>query len=143
MIDLCGFYFRPEGDGFLCGIARSEHDDPECNDFAVPPALFDDNLWPLLAARVRAVEPVRLLSSGASQYDVNTLDRNVILGLHPEVENLLFANGFSGHGVQQTQAVGRALAEWVDFGAWRGLYLSAFGWQRVLEGRPLRELNVV
>jgi glycine/D-amino acid oxidase-like deaminating enzyme len=138
-----GLYFRPEGRGFLCGIAPAEHEDPECFDFEVPLALFEQRLWPMLAELVQGFEAARLLSSWAGHYDVNTLDHNLILGAHPEVDNLLFANGFSGHGVQQAPAVGRALSELVVFGGYRTLDLSAFGWQRVLQGRPLRELNVV
>jgi FAD-dependent oxidoreductase domain-containing protein 1 len=63
--------------------------------------------------------------------------------VHPQVDHLLFANGFSGHGLQHAPAVGRALAELVQHGAYRTLDISALGWQRVLQGRPLRELNVV
>lgn len=143
VIDPSGLYFRPEGTGFLCGVAPPEHEDPECFDFEVPPALFEEQLWPALARRVPGFEAARLVSSWAGHYDVNLLDHNVILGPHPEVDNLLFANGFSGHGVQQAPGVGRALAEWVTTGGWRSLDLSAFGWARVLANRPLRELNVV
>jgi len=143
VIDPGGLYFRPEGDGYLCGIAPPENEDPECFDFEVPVSMFEERLWPMLAARVPGFEAARLVSSWAGHYDLNTFDHNVILGPHPEVDNLLFANGFSGHGVQQAPAVGRALAEWITFGGWRSLDLSAFGWRRVLEGRPLRELNVV
>ena len=95
------------------------------------------------ALRVPGFEAARLVSAWAGHYDVNTLDHNVILGAHPDVDNLLFANGFSGHGLQQAPAVGRALSELVTFGGYRALDLSAFGWRRVLEDRPLRELNVV
>jgi FAD-dependent oxidoreductase domain-containing protein 1 len=143
VIDPSGLYFRPEGAGFLCGIAPGEDDDPECSDFDVPHALFEDRLWPLLAARVPGFEAARLLGAWAGHYDVNTFDNNLILGAHAAVDNLLFANGFSGHGLQQSPAVGRALSELVTFGGYRTLDLSAFGWQRVLAGRPLRELNVV
>ena len=143
VIDPCGLYFRPEGAGFICGIAPPESDDPPSADFDVPYALWDDVLWPALAARVPGFEAARLVSAWAGHYDVNTFDHNVILGAHPAVDNLLFANGFSGHGLQQAPAVGRALAELVAFGGYRALDLSAFGWQRVLEDRPLRELNVV
>jgi glycine/D-amino acid oxidase-like deaminating enzyme len=143
VIDPGGLYFRPEGAGFLCGIAPPEHDDPECHDFDVPARLFEDELWPMLAERVPAFEAARLLSNWAGHYDVNTLDHNVILGAHPAIDNLLFANGFSGHGVQQAPAVGRALSELVVDGGYRTLDLSRLGWQRVLDGRPLRELNVV
>ena len=143
VIDPSGLYFRPEGSGFLCGIAPPAEDDPDSDDFDVPPEMFETQLWPLLAARVPAFEAARLHSAWAGHYDVNLLDHNVILGPHPDIGNLLFANGFSGHGVQQAPAVGRALSEWVAFGGYRSLDLSAFGWQRVLEGRPLLELNVV
>ncbi len=84
-----------------------------------------------------------MVNAWAGHYDINTFDRNVILGAHPDVDNLLFANDFSGHGLQQSAAVGRALSELVTFGAYRTLALSTFGWRRVLEGRPLRELKVV
>lgn len=143
VIDPTGLYFRPEGTGFLCGIAPPEHEDPESHDFEVPLHWWEDRLWPALARRVPGFEAARLLSAWAGHYDVNTLDHNTIVGAHPEVDNLLFANGFSGHGLQQSPAVGRALAELVLHGGYRSLDLSALGWQRVLEGRPLRELNVV
>ena len=143
VIDPSGLYFRPEGAGFICGIAPPEEHDPPSTDFDVPYALWDDVLWPALAARVPAFEAARMVSAWAGHYDVNTLDHNVILGAHPDVDNLLFANGFSGHGLQQSPAIGRALSELVTFGGYRTLDLSTFGWQRVLDGRPLRELNVV
>ena len=143
VIDPSGLYFRPEGQGFLCGIAPAQSEDPECNDFEVPHGWFEERLWPLLARRVPGFEAARVLSSWAGHYDVNVLDHNVILGPHPEVSNLLFANGFSGHGLQQSPAVGRALMERVVHGGYRSLDLGLLGWQRVLENRPLRELNVV
>lgn len=143
VVDPSGAYFRPEGNGFICGISPPEDQDPECFDFEVQHALFDEVLWPTLAARVPGFEAARVQNAWAGHYDVNTLDHNVILGAHPEVDNLLFANGFSGHGMQQAAAVGRALSELVAFGEYRSLDLTAFGWQRVLENRPLLEINVV
>ena len=109
----------------------------------MPPDWFEQELWPLLARRVPGFEALRLESSWAGHYDVNVFDQNVILGLHPEVDNLYFANGFSGHGLQQSPAVGRALMELLVHGGFRTLDLSEFSWARVLEGRPLRELAVV
>ena len=143
VIDPSGAYFRPEGSGFICGISPPEDQDPECFDFEVDHSLFDKVLWPTLAARVPGFEAARVQNAWAGHYDVNTLDHNVILGAHPEVDNLLFANGFSGHGMQQSAAVGRALSELVTFGSYRTLDLSAMGWARVIEQRPLLEINVV
>ena len=143
VIDPGGAYFRPEGAGFVSGIALPEHEDPECFDFDVQHQLFDDVVWPLLAHRVPGFEAARVQRAWAGHYDVNTLDQNLILGLHPELENLYFANGLSGHGMQQSPAVGRALAELLVAGRFETLDLSEFGWSRVLENRPMRETNVV
>lgn len=143
VIDPTGAYFRPEGEGYLCGIAPSPEQDPECHDFEVQHSLFEEVLWPILATRVPGFEALRLQRSWAGHYDMNLLDHNVILGAHPDVENFLFANGFSGHGLQHAPAVGRALSELVAFGEFRTLNLDAFGWHRVLTAQPLREVNVV
>jgi glycine/D-amino acid oxidase-like deaminating enzyme len=143
VIDPTGAYFRPEGEGFICGVAPSPDDDPECFDFEVQHQLFDDVLWPTLAARVPGFEALRVQRSWAGHYDMNVMDHNLILGAHPEVENLLFANGFSGHGLQQSPAVGRALSELVTYGGFRTLDLRAFGWDRVLKNQPLFEINIV
>ncbi len=143
VIDPTGAYFRPEGEGYLCGIAPSPEQDTECDDFEVQHSLFEEVLWPILAARVPGFEALRLQRSWAGHYDMNLLDHNVIVGAHPDVDNFLFANGFSGHGLQQSPAIGRALSELVTFGEFRTLQLEALGWGRVVEGRPLREINVV
>ena len=74
---------------------------------------------------------------------MNLLDHNAILGAHPDVDNFLFANGSSGHGLQHAPAVGCALSELVTFGEFRTLNLDALGWRRVLDAQPLREINVV
>ena len=143
VIDPSGVYFRPEGDGWLCGVAPPEDEDPACEDFEVQHALFDDVIWPVLAARVQGFEALRVKRAWAGHYDVNVLDHNMILGAHPDIPNLLFANGFSGHGLQHSPAVGRGLSELVLQGGFRTLDLSRLGWERVLQDRPLRESNVV
>jgi len=143
VIDPSGAYFRPEGQGFITGIAPPPDQDPECFDFDVQHALFEDVLWPLLAQRVPAFEALRCVHSWAGHYDMNLIDRNVILGPHPDLDNLYFANGFSGHGMQQAPAVGRALSELIVHGGYRTLDLARLGWRRILEGRPIIEKNVV
>ena len=74
-------------------------------------AEFEDEIWPVLAERVPAFEAIKVVNSWAGHYDYCTLDQNVIVGRHPEVGNFLLANGFSGHGLQQSPAIGRALSE--------------------------------
>ena len=82
-------------------------------------------------------------SSWAGHYAVNTLDRNAILGPHPRIANFIFANGFSGHGLQQSPGVGRALSEWVLFGEYRTIDLERFGFHRLASGDLIHEENVV
>lgn len=143
VIDPSGAYFRPEGNGFITGIAPTADNDPESLDFDVQHELFEEVLWPILAHRVPAFEALRNTHSWAGHYDMNTVDQNVILGAHPAVSNLLFANGFSGHGMQQAPAVGRALAELVTHGDYQTLNLSRLGWARILADDPIIEHNVV
>jgi glycine/D-amino acid oxidase-like deaminating enzyme len=143
LIDPTGVYCRPEGELFLCGSAPEAANDPLATDFEVEHALFEDFIWPVLAARVPAFEAIRQARSWAGHYDMNLFDHNAIIGRVPGFDNLLVANGFSGHGLQQAPAVGRGLAELVVEGRYRSLDLSALGYERILENRPLIEKNIV
>jgi FAD-dependent oxidoreductase domain-containing protein 1 len=142
-IDPNGVYFRPEGRSFIGGVSPPEERDPDCLDLEIEYDLFEEVVWPTLAHRVPAFEAIKLQRAWAGLYDYNTLDQNAILGPHPELSNFYAANGFSGHGLQQSPAVGRAIAELIKFGEFRSLDLSRFCYDRVIAGRPLRELNVV
>ncbi|HEY8179037.1 MAG TPA: FAD-binding oxidoreductase [Candidatus Limnocylindria bacterium] len=139
-----GVYFRPEGETWICGYSpRDGEDDPDTLDLEVDRSRFEDFVWPELARRVPAFESVRLLDAWAGHYEVNTLDHNAVIGPHPDMPGFLFANGFSGHGLQQAPAVGRGLAEWIATGHYETLDLSPLGYERVLNNQPIRELNVV
>jgi len=141
VIDPSGVWWRPEGDRFIAGW--SPPDDAEEFGLQVDHALFDDVIWPALAARVPAFERVRQAGAWAGHYEFNTFDHNALLGTHPDVPNLYFANGFSGHGMQQAPGVGRGVAELILHGAYRTLDLSALSVARVGAGRPLLERNVI
>ena len=141
VIDPSGVWWRPEGDRFIAGW--SPPDDAEDTGLDVDHALFDGVIWPALAARVPAFERVRQAGAWAGHYEFNTFDHNALLGPHPGVPNLYFANGFSGHGMQQAPGVGRGVAELILHGAYRTLDLSALSVTRVGAGRPLLERNVI
>jgi glycine/D-amino acid oxidase-like deaminating enzyme len=59
------------------------------------------------------------------------------------VPNLHLVNGFSGHGLQQSPAVGRGVAEHLLTNAWQSLDLSDLSVARVLSGAAFRERAVV
>jgi len=142
MIDTSGLYFRPEGNTFLTGIAPPEDDDPDAEDFDIDHSQFESQIWPRLATRVPAMETLKVRNAWCCHYDVNTLDHNALLGCHPELPSFVMACGFSGHGLQHSPGVGRAIAELVIHGRYRTIDVSRLGFERVLRSAPLREANV-
>lgn len=145
LVDPSGVYVRPEGSVYISGGAEPHDNDAPADptDFEPDWALFEETIWPALANRIPAFEAIKATRAWAGHYDYNTLDQNAVIGPHPEVKNLLFANGFSGHGLQQAPAVGKALAELIVHGGYRTIDCSVFGYERVAAGRPYRELNVI
>lgn len=144
VIDPSGVWFRPEGNSrFICGTSPEAGDDPDDLPLDVDHALFENVVWPTLAARVPAFEALRQTSAWAGYYEFNTFDQNGIVGFHPTVTNLIFANGFSGHGLQQSPAVGRGVSELIVDGGYRTLDLAPLAFERIAAQRPLIERNVV
>ena len=143
-VDPSGIYFRPEGPNYLAGYTPGHDEpDPDTLGLEVERGLFDEVVWPALAHRVPDFDRARLLDAWAGHYEVSLLDHNAIVGPHPTVRNLVFANGFSGHGLQQAPAVGRGIAEWIATGRYETLDLGPLGYERIVRGEPIRELNVI
>jgi len=143
LVDTTGVWARPEGNGFICGVSPPADTDPRAENFDVDYDLFETTVWPALAHRVPAMEALKLVRGWAGHYDFNALDQNAVIGPHPQVRNFIFANGFSGHGLQQAPAAGRAVAELIVRGRFVSLDLTRFGYERIAAGRPLREANVI
>ena len=142
-IDPSGIYTRPEGRYFLTGCAPPDDRAVDFDDFEPRHQDFEEIIWPVLAARSPAFEAVKVVNAWAGHYAMNTLDHNLIVGPHPEIENFHFANGFSGHGLQQAPAVGRGLAELIALGRYASLDLTPMGWSRILNARPDIETAVI
>ena len=143
-IDTSGVYFRPEGPNYIAGSSpHGEQPDPDTFDLEVDRSWFEKVIWPAIAHRVPAFEAIRLLDAWAGHYEVNTLDHNAVIGPHPDLPNFLFANGFSGHGLQQAPAAGRALSEWIATGDYETIDMRPLGYERIAANQPYRELNVI
>jgi FAD-dependent oxidoreductase domain-containing protein 1 len=143
VVDPAGLWFRPEGERFICGPSPVVDADVANDDFEVDHEQFDALAWPALAHRVPAFEALRVTGAWAGHYDYNVFDQNAFVGPFEAVPNLLLANGFSGHGLQQAPGVGRALAEYIACGKYRSIDVTPFSYARYARGEPLREHNVI
>lgn len=142
-IDPCGLWFRPEGRYTICGMPSSAAADQDEPPLEFEHERFEPEIWPALARRVPAFEAAKLVGGWAGYYDYNTFDQNAIVGPAPGLDNFIFANGFSGHGLQQAPAVGRGIAEWITGERYLSLDLAPLGYERIPEGRALRENNII
>lgn len=143
MIDPSGVFCRPEGRYFLAACVPVEDPAVDWDDFEPRYAEFEETVWPALAERSPAFEALKVVNQWSGHYDFNTLDHNLIVGRHPEVENFVYANGFSGHGLQQGPAAGRGVSELITYGGFRTLDLTEVGYERILANRPFLEKAVI
>lgn len=142
-IDPSGVHVRTDGLYYMAGCPPEIDEPVDFNDFGMDHAIWEDKVWPALANRIPAFEAIKLVSSWAGHYAFNTLDQNAIIGAHPEMQNFFFVNGFSGHGLQQSPAMGRGVSELITYGEYRSLDMSPLGVERILSNTPLIERAVI
>ena len=82
-----------------------------------------------------ALDGVTAMAVAAQQHGMVVLDADSAV--------VRFANGYSGHGLQQGPASGNAIAELVVHGGYRTIDLTRFGYERIARNRPLFEKNVI
>jgi len=129
-IDPSGVHVRQDGQYFMAGCPPKDDHAVEFDDFEADHDLWQDKVWPALAHRIPAFEALRLINSWVGHYAYNTLDQNAIIGPHPACPNFIFVNGFSGHGLQQSPAMGRGVSELITV-------------ERILAGKAFVEWAVI
>ncbi|MEM8699206.1 MAG: FAD-binding oxidoreductase [Pseudomonadota bacterium] len=142
-IDPSGVHMRSDGRYYLCGCPPFDDHAMDFDDFSEEPGIWEEKLWPAIANRVPAFERVKVMNAWVGHYAFNTLDQNAVIGFHPDVSNFLFVNGFSGHGFQQSPAMGRGAAELIADGAYRTLDMSELGYERIVTNTPFLEKAVI
>jgi len=142
-IDPSGVHMRSDGRYYLAGCPPDDDPAVDFDDFTIDHGLWENKVWPVLATRVPAFEQIKLINTWVGHYAYNTLDQNAIVGPHPEVGNFYFANGFSGHGLQQSPAIGRGMAELLVRGQFRTLDLAPLGYDRIASNTPFVERAVI
>jgi len=143
-IDPSGVHVRENGGGTYQAGGHADVDPAvDYDDFTMDHSIWENHVWPVLATRIPQFEAIKVQSEWAGHYATNTLDHNAITGPHPEVSNFIFLNGFSGHGLQQSPAMGRGTAEWLTHGAYRSLDLTPFHFDRITTNTPILERAVI
>jgi len=142
-IDPSGVHMRTEGSYYLAGCPPDDDGPVDYDDFVADHSIWEEKVWPVLAHRVPAFERIKLMNSWVGHYAYNSFDQNAIIGAHPAVGNFIFANGFSGHGFQQSPAMGRGIAELIATGRYQTLDLSPFGVDRIIAGEKFVEKAVI
>lgn len=140
-----GVYCRREGLGghFVCGKSPTPDEEPDIGELDVDYSFFDKAIWPTLSKRIRAFDSIKMKTAWAGFYDYNNLDQNGIVGRHPYYNNVFFATGFSGHGIQMAPGVGRAIMELILDGSYVSIDLERFGLERLVHRAPLLEQCIV
>ena len=142
-IDPSGVHMRTDGTYYLAGCPPDGDPAVDYDDFVQDHSIWEDKVWPTIAYRIPQFEAIKLRNSWAGHYAYNTFDQNAILGPHTEVENFIFVNGFSGHGFQQSPAMGRGTAELITHGAYQTLDLTPFNYARIARGEKFVEKAVI
>jgi len=142
-IDPSGVHMRTDGRYYLAGCPPDNDHPVDYNDYVSDDAVWFEKAWPAIANRIPQFEAIKLTSSWVGHYAFNTFDQNAILGRHHEVENFIFVNGFSGHGLQQSPAMGRGTSELIVYGEYRSLDLTPFNYERIVRREPYKETAII
>ncbi|WP_192246531.1 NAD(P)/FAD-dependent oxidoreductase [Mesorhizobium silamurunense] len=134
--------FRPEGKGYSGGIPTLA--EPRGYNFDVDHDYFENVVWPALAHRFPQFERTKCKNTLPGLYDQNDFDGNVIMGAGADgLGNFHMLAGFSGHGLMHAPGCGRAIAELILNGRYETIDLTRFGWQRLVDGKPLPERGII
>lgn len=142
-IDPSGVHMRSNGVYYMAGCPPDIDPAVGYDDFIPDHSIWEEKVWPAVANRVPQFEAIKLVNSWVGHYAYNTFDQNAILGPHSKVKNFMFVNGFSGHGLQQSPAMGRGTAEFITYGEYRTLDLTPFHYERIPNGQPFVEKAVI
>ncbi len=142
-VDPSGVHFRTDGKYFMAGCSPLCDGPVDYDDLTMDHSLWQEKAWPAIANRVPVFERARLVNSWVGHYAYNRLDQNAIIGPHPDLPNLIFVNGFSGHGFQQSPAMGRGVSELIVYGEFRSLDMTSLGMERIIAAQPLVEHAII
>ncbi len=139
VIDPGGVHWRHDdaltaGDPDRIILAFTKWDETAGENLACDDARWDSEFYPALVRRLPAAAAVRDVHGWAGLYEM-TPDHNPVVGEHPALAGLIFASGFSGHGLMMSPATGLVVSELVRHGESRTFDITPFAVDRFARGR--------
>jgi sarcosine oxidase subunit beta len=128
------FYFRREGEAVL--FSGPQDEEPSFNLSTDFDSMVDTA--EKATHRVPVFEETNIARGWAGLYEISP-DNHAILGKVPDVEGLILANGFSGHGFQHGPAVGMVMAELILNGRAKTIDIEPLVPTRFKEGKTIKE----
>lgn len=123
-------------DGII--VAFTKWDETPGENFEADHARWDREFRPALTRRLPALSAVSNVRGTAGLYEM-TPDHNPVLGEHPALAGLIFANGFSGHGLMMSPATGHIVSEYIRLGRSETFDITPFAPDRFERGVLLRD----
>lgn len=141
IVDTSGVYFHPEATSGLAGFGSPE-EKPSYSFEYDGESFFQEVIWPALYERSSAFEQLKHVTGWAGLYEVSP-DESGVVGPVAGTPGVWEAHSFSGHGVMQSEAVGRGLAQWMRQGKSTEFDLEQLSGERFASGRLVRETLII
>lgn len=143
VIDPGGVHWRHDdavapGDPDRIILAFTKWDEPAGENLTCDEVRWEQEFYPALVRRLPAALDVGDVHGWAGHYEM-TPDHNPVLGEHPALPGLVFAAGFSGHGLMMSPATGLVVSELVRFGESRTFDITPFAVDRFERGALIRD----
>lgn len=143
VIDPGGVHWRHDdavvpGDPDRIILAFTKWDEPAGENLVCDDARWENEFYPALVRRLPAAVDVKDVHGWAGHYEM-TPDHNPVIGEHPGLGGLIFASGFSGHGLMMSPATGLIVSELVRLGESRTFDIAPFAVDRFERGDVVRD----
>jgi glycine/D-amino acid oxidase-like deaminating enzyme len=103
---------------------------------------WSKEFWPALTRRLPAFRALHGEHGWAGLYEM-TPDHNPVLGEHPALRGLIFASGFSGHGLMMSPATGKIVSELVCTGRSTTFDIAIFAPDRFARGALVHDAATI
>lgn len=143
VIDPGGVHWRhddalADGDPDRIILAFTKWDEPAGENLSCDDLRWEQEFYPALVRRLPAAVEVRDVHGWAGHYEM-TPDHNPVLGEHPALRGLVFASGFSGHGLMMSPATGVVVSEIIRLGDSRTFDIAPFAVDRFERGAFVKD----